>query len=133
MEENEDIDDEVITELIQNINENKNNKNDNNNNKLNKEMSININEENNYENNLNKSDSNNYIFIETLPLIIADFLQSHMNNAIVESEDELSKELKILFDNEIIKRMNEYKNVLKDKRSILDDIDNNVYANKEEF
>ena len=131
LEENEDIDDEVITELIQNINENKNNKNDNNN-KLNKEMSININEENNYENNLNKSDSNNYIFIETLPLIIADFLQSHMNNAIVESEDELSKELKILFDNEIIKRMNEYKNVLKDKSSILDDIDNNVYANKEE-
>jgi hypothetical protein len=95
-------------------------------------MSININEEENLENNLNNSDSKNFIFIETLPLIIADFLQSHMNNALVESEDELSKELKILFDNEIIKRMNEYKNVLKDKSSILDDIENNIYINKEE-
>ena len=54
-----------------------------------------------------------------------------MNNAIIESEDELGKELKLLFDNEIMKRMNEYKNILGDK-SILSNIDKNVYINKDE-
>ena len=129
--ENEEInkDNNEITEII----ENKNDKNKNNNSvELNKEKSLNLNELDNSNNNLNKSTQNNFILIESLPLIIADFLQEHMNNALIESEDELGKELKILFDNEIMKKINEYKNVLKDKSSILEDIDNNVYINKEE-
>ena len=131
--ENEEIDGEnnEIIEIIKNKNK-KNNYGNYNNIKLNKEMTLNFNELDKSKNNSNKSKPNNSILIESLPLIIADFLQAHMNNALVESEDELSKELKILFDNEILKRINEYKNVLKDKSSILDDIDNNVYINKEE-
>ena len=129
--ENEEInkDNNEITEII----ENKNDKNKNNNSvEINKEKSLNLNELDNSNNNLNKSTQNNFILIESLPLIIADFLQEHMNNALIESEDELGKELKILFDDEIMKKINEYKNVLKDKSSILEDIDNNVYINKEE-
>ena len=131
--ENEEIDGEnnEIIEIIKNKNK-KNNYGNYNNIKLNKEMTLNFNELDKSKNNSNKSKPNNSILIESLPLIIADFLQAHMNNALVESEDELNKELKILFDNEILKRINEYKNVLKDKSSILDDIDNNVYINKEE-
>ena len=131
--ENEEIDGEnnEIIEIIKNKNK-KNNYGNYNNIKLNKEMTLNFNELDKSKNNSNKSKPNNSILIESLPLIIADFLQAHMNNALVESEDELSKELKVLFDNEILKRINEYKNVLKDKSSILDDIDNNVYINKEE-
>ena len=131
--ENEEIDGEnnEIIEIIKNKNK-KNNYGNYNNTKLNKEMTLNFNELDKSKNNSNKSKPNNSILIESLPLIIADFLQAHMNNALVESEDELSKELKILFDNEILKRINEYKNILKDKSSILDDIDNNVYINKEE-
>ena len=99
---------------------------------LNKEMSIKIDNINNSKNKSKKSDSSQFIFIESLSLIIADFLQSHINNAIVESEDELSKELKILFDNEILKRLNEYKNILEDKSSILEDINDKVFINQEE-
>ena len=126
-----DKDNDEITEIIENKNE-KNNYKNNNSVKLNKEKSLNFNELDNSNNNSNKSIPNNSILIESLPLIIADFLQAHMNNALIESEDELSKELKILFDNEILKRINEYKNIFKDKSSILEDIDNNVYINKEE-
>ena len=128
LEENGEIDEEGITEII----ELKMKDYKNNNKILNKEMSININDSTDSKNNFNKSNSSNYIFIESLPLILADFLQSHMNNAIVESEDELGRELKILFDNEILKRLNEYKNILGNKNSILDDINNKVFVNQEE-
>ena len=118
---------EEITKIIDIKKENKNYKNDKK--IVNKEMSITINDLSNSKNNSNKLD---FIFIESLPLIIADFLQLHMNNAIVESEDELGRELKLLFDNEILKKMSEYKNIIKDKNSILDNINNKVYVNHEE-
>ena len=121
---------EEITKIIDIKKENKNHKNEKK--IVNEEMSITINDLSNSKNNINQLDSNNFIFIESLPLIIADFLQLHMNNAIVESEDELGRELKLLFDNEILKKMSEYKNIMKDKNSILDNINNKVYVNKEE-
>ena len=130
LEENGEINEEGITEIINLNKESRNYKNDKPG--LNKEMSININDISNSKNNSKKSDSSKFIFIESLPLILADFLQSHINNAIVESEDELGKELKILFDNEILKRLNEFKNLLGNKSSLLDDINDKVYINQEE-
>ena len=106
----------------------------NNNNLIqNKELSINLNNTN-VSNNINKSNNNNcnniinndFIFIESLPLILADFLEANLIYAIVESEDELGKELKILFDNELLKRLNDFNNVLKDKYSILNNISNSL-------
>ena len=130
LEENGEINEEGITEIINLNKESRNYENDKPG--LNKEMSININDISNSKNNSKKPDSSKFIFIESLPLILADFLQSHINNAIVESEDELGKELKILFDNEIIKRLNEFKNLLGNKSSLLDDINDKVYINQEE-
>ena len=130
LEENGEINEEGITEIINLNKESRNYENDKPG--LNKEMSININDIKNSKNNSKKPDSSKFIFIESLPLILADFLQSHINNAIVESEDELGKELKILFDNEIIKRLNEFKNLLGNKSSLLDDINDKVYINQEE-
>ena len=130
LEENGEIDEDDITEIIDLQKEEKEKKEINNDNgTLDKEMSLNINNLNNSENSSKKSI---FIFIESLPLIIADFLQAHINNAIVESEDELGRELKVLFDNEILKRLNEYKNILQDKSSILEDINDKVFINKEE-
>ena len=130
LEENGEINEEGITEIINLNKESRNYENDKPG--LNKEISININDISNSKNNSKKPDSSKFIFIESLPLILADFLQSHINNAIVESEDELGKELKILFDNEIIKRLNEFKNLLGNKSSLLDDINDKVYINQEE-
>ena len=130
LEENGEINEEGITEIINLNKESRNYENDKPG--LNKEMSININDISNSKNNSKKPDSSKFIFIESLPLILADFLQSHINNAIVESEDELGKELKILFDNEILKRLNEFKNLLGNKSSLLDDINDKVYINQEE-
>ena len=55
----------------------------------------------------NKND-NNILFIETLPLIIADYLQTHKNYAVVEIEEELSKELDLLFNKDLLIKINEY-------------------------
>ena len=130
LEENGDIDYEGITETMNIKTENEKNNNDKK--LINKELSINLNNLSNSANNLKKSNTPKFIFIESLPLILADFLQTHMNHAIVESEDELSKELKILFDNEILKRINEYENILKNKSSLLNDITEKTFLNKEE-
>ena len=130
LEENGEVDEEGITEIIDLNRESKKNGSDRT--VLNKEMSININDISNSKNNSKKHESSKFIFIESLPLILADFLQSHINNAIVESEDELGKELKILFDNEILKKLNEFKNLLGNKSSLLDDINDKVYINQEE-
>ena len=108
---------------------------------INKELSINLNNIDESKNtnrnsnsninlNMNKKSqdqnqiilNNDFIFIESLPLILADFLEAHLTYAIIESEDELGKELKVLFDNELLKRINEFNNVLKDKSSLLNDI-----------
>ena len=125
-----DEDEESVEPVIETIEINKIVNNDN----LiqNKELSINLNNINE-SNKINKTNNNSYniinndfLFIESLPLIIADFLESNLNYAIVESEDELAKELKILFDNELLKRLNDFNNVLKDKYSILNNISNNL-------
>ena len=50
----------------------------------------------------------NILYIETLPLIIADYLQEHKNIAIVEIEEELSKELDLIFNKELLIKINEY-------------------------
>ena len=46
-----------------------------------------------------------YLFIETLPLIIADFITGEGNVVILDHGDELRDELRSLFDNEITTRM----------------------------
>ena len=43
----------------------------------------------------------NIIYIETLPLIIADFIQQFPFYCIIETEDDLNEELNILFDKEL--------------------------------
>ena len=128
--------------VIETIDTNKKIAEDNNNDPvINKELSINLNNIDESKNtnrnsnsninlNMNKKSqdqnqiilNNDFIFIESLPLILADFLEAHLTYAIIESEDELGKELKVLFDNELLKRINEFNNVLKDKSSLLNDI-----------
>ena len=130
LEENGEVDEDGITEVIDIKKQSRYYGNDNA--KLNKEKSINFNDLSGSKNKSKKSDYINFIFIESLPLIIADFLQSHINNALIESEDELGRELKLLFDNEILKRLNEYKNILGNKSSILDNTNDKVFINKEE-
>jgi len=58
----------------------------------------------------------NIIYIETLPLIIADFIQQFPFYCIIESEDELVEELNILFDKELIEKINNYEETLKNKQ-----------------
>lgn len=48
-----------------------------------------------------------YIFIETLPLIIADFLSEEGNVVVLDHGDEIRDNLRTLFDNEILTRMGE--------------------------
>ena len=63
-----------------------------------------INRELDYIENSNNINNNNFkidkniLFAETLPLIIADYIQIHKNIAVVEVEEELSKELDLLFN-----------------------------------
>ena len=47
----------------------------------------------------------NYIYIETLPLIIADFISTNQNYIILEHSDYLRNDLRTLFDNEIFLRL----------------------------
>jgi len=49
--------------------------------------------------------STNYLYADTIPLIIADYLQLNNNIVIVSSNEELNEEIKTLFDNEIIKKI----------------------------
>ena len=50
----------------------------------------------------------NLLYIETLPLILADFLQENQNYAIIEIKSDLSKDLYALFDEQLLKFINEY-------------------------
>ena len=129
----EDENEESGEAVIETIGTNKNNEN---NMMIDKELSLNlnkVNESNN--NNIKKTNSikinNDCLFIESLPLILADFLEANINYAIVESEEELSKELKVLFDNELLKRLNDFNSVFKDKNSILNNI-TNINISKED-
>ena len=58
---------------------------------------------------------NNILYIETLPLIIADYMQQFPYYCIIEIENDLANELNILFDKELIEKMNNYEEALKNK------------------
>ena len=74
-----------------------------------KEISNKIEKNDVSKNNINNEDkNNNLLYIETLPLIITDYLQEHKNYAVVEIEEQLSNELNLLFNKELLKKINEY-------------------------
>jgi hypothetical protein len=112
LDENEKSGEGIIETIDTNkiIREENDNDNDNNSKMINKELSININNINESKNSnmssntnvnadkikksQNKSKNknqivinNDFIFIESLPLILADFLEAHLNHAVIESED----------------------------------------------
>ena len=74
----------------------------------------------------NDKNYNNIMYIETLPLIIADFIQQFPFYTIIEIEDELNEELNILFDKELVEKINNYEEALKNKN---DKIINEEYQN----
>ena len=86
-----------------------------------------VNKEIQLENNLldleNGRNYNTIIYIETLPLIIADYIQQFPFYCIIETEDELNEELNILFDKELVEKINNYEESLKNK--------NQKFINKE--
>ena len=98
---------------------------------LNNNIYINEYEENNNENNEknhislidieNNKNTNNILYIDTLPLIIADYMQQFPFYCIIETESELTNELNILFDKELIEKMNNYEEALKNKNQIFMD------------
>ena len=101
--------DELLTENEKNINDMKNKQLENNKNEIEKiENNINI-----INSNDNLKKNNNILFIETLPLIIADYLQEHKNFAVVEIEEEFSKELDLLFNKDLLIKINEYDEFVK--------------------
>lgn len=61
--------------------------------------------------------NNNFLYIETLPLILADFLQANKSYAIIEIENELCKELYSVFDKKLINFINEYDELMKSENS----------------
>ena len=101
--------DELLTENEKNINDMKNKQLENNKNEIEKiENNINI-----INSNDNLKKNNNILFIETLPLIIADYLQEHKNFAVVEIEEEFSKELDLLFNKDLLIKINKYDEFVK--------------------
>ena len=78
--------------------------------KINKKLIDELNNKQHYNN-------NNFLYIETLPLILADFLQSNKSYAIIEIENELCKELYSVFDKKLINFINEYDELMKSENS----------------
>ena len=90
----------------------------------------------------------NILYIETIPIIIADFIHLNPQYIIISNENDdidLNKEIKVLFDEEILKRIernneedeinnNKNGNFKKDKfkKNIVDESDNNDIENKKE-
>ena len=70
------------------------------------------------------------MYIETLPLIIADFIQQFPFYTIIEIEDELNEELNILFDKELVEKINNYKEALKNKNVKIINEEYQNYINK---
>ncbi len=91
---NEQIENEKNDDKIDDNKKNENEKNNTEN--IKKEINL-------KENSLNIN--NNNLFCETIPLIIADFIQNHKNFAIISKNDDFNEETKKLFDNEIIKKI----------------------------
>ena len=62
----------------------------------------------------------NILYIETLPVIIADFIQNNNMNAIIDLENEaLSNEVRNVFDKEIFAKLS------RDNKNILSEINEN--------
>ena len=59
------------------------------------------------------------LYIEILPLILADFLQENQHHAIIEIESELSKDLYKLFDKQLLTFINEYDEIKNSGKEIL--------------
>ena len=57
--------------------------------------------------NKQNNNNNNFLYIETLPLILTDFLQANKSYSIIEIENELCKELYSVFDKLLINFINE--------------------------
>ena len=101
LENNKENNNEQI-ENVKNDDNNENNQNENEKNNtenIKKEINLNLNDQNSL--NIN----NNLLFCDTIPLIIADFIQNHKNFAIISKNDDFNEETKKLFDNEIIKKI----------------------------
>ena len=90
---------------------------------------------------INNNDTNNAIkidnsiientsalYIETLPVILADYFQENKNYAIIELEDELSQELDMLFNKKLLIKINEYDELLS-KNTKNKDVDDKMNIN----
>ena len=124
-----------INESIQSQNENDNNENKNNKNEE-ETKKIEVEEENEIKKTSSiKStkikNNDDCLFIESLPLILSDFLEKHISYAVVESEEDLAKELKILFDKDILNRINDYESIVKEKLSIINNINSSIMSSDE--
>jgi len=64
-----------------------------------------------YEDDVQILNSDRFIYSQTLPLIIADFVQKKINVGIVSTNDELSKEIRNLFDTNIVKLISKLENI----------------------
>ena len=64
-----------------------------------------------YEDDIEILNSDKYIYSQTLPLIIADFVQKKINVGIISTNDELSKEIRNLFDSNIVKLISKLENL----------------------
>ncbi len=64
-----------------------------------------------YEDDIEILNSDKFIYSQTLPLIIADFVQKKINVGIISTNDELSKEIRNLFDSNIVKLISKLENL----------------------
>ena len=64
-----------------------------------------------YEDDVQILNSDRFIYSQTLPLIIADFVQKKINVGIISTNDELSKEIRNLFDSNIVKLISKLENL----------------------
>ena len=64
-----------------------------------------------YEDDIQILNSDKFIYSQTLPLIIADFVQIKINVGIVSTNDELSTEIRNLFDSNIVKLISKLENI----------------------
>ena len=104
---NQLLNDNITFPLIPTINEETNNINTNNK-IIDKEISVNIDLNNSFT--ISKSlleNNSSFLFIETLPLIIADFLQEYPFYILAEVGDDLLGELSTLFDKDILSKIEE--------------------------
>ena len=86
-----------------------------------------------YENNLKEND---ILYVETLPVIIADFIQLNSDYVIINNEledNDLNNEIKNLFDSEIVKKIENNNTKLKEENNEENIKDNNEEEKNEDF